>query len=151
MVTLESFRRCGRRRLTPRGFTLLELLVVVAIIGILSAIVIPRLIVGPKRAKEAVLLTNLHALREVLDQYFADKQRCAESLEILVDDGYLRKIPIDPMTGSADWTTEPCEGEDADLGALTGGLDGFGGGPGIWDVHSSHGGTGLNGSNFSDW
>ena len=134
-----------------RGFTLLELLVVVAIIGILSAMVIPRLIVGPKRAKEAVLLTNLHTLRSVLDQYYADKQRCAESLEILVDDGYLRRLPVDPMTGAADWTTEACEGEDADLSALTSELGGFGGGPGIWDVRSSHGGTGMNGSNFSDW
>lgn len=148
MVSLRSSRRS---RETALGFTLLELLVVVAIIGILAAVVIPRLTVGPKRAKEAVLLTNLHTLREVLDQYYADKQRCAESLEILVDEGYLRDVPIDPMTGSPDWTTEPCEGEDAELSALTGELDGFGGGPGIWDVSSSHSGTALNGSNFSDW
>jgi general secretion pathway protein G len=147
-MVMQRFRS---RRPGPAGFTLLELLVVVAIIGILAAVVIPRLVVGPKRAKEAVLLTNLHALREVLDQYYADKQRCAESLEVLVEEGYLRKIPIDPMTGSADWTTEPCEGEDADLSALTGELDGFGGGPGIWDVHSSHDGTGLNGTSFADW
>ncbi len=151
MVTLRNSLRCRRCSRAWGGFTLLELLVVVAIIGILSAIALPRLVVGPKRAKEAVLLTNLHTLREVLDQYYADKQRCAESLEILVNDGYLRGLPIDPMTGYADWTTEPCEGDDADLSALTGGLDGFGSGPGIWDVHSSHGGTGMNGSNFSDW
>ena len=134
-----------------RGFTLIELMVVVAIVGILAAIAIPRLASAPKRAKEAVLRTNLHTLRDVLDQYYADKQRCAESLEILVEDGYLRKLPVDPMTQSADWTTEPCEGEDADLTALTSELDGFSSGPGIWDVHSSHGGAGLDGSSFADW
>ena len=134
-----------------RGFTLIELMVVVAIVGILAAIAIPRLASAPKRAKEAVLRTNLHTLRDVLDQYYADKQRCAESLEILVEDGYLRKLPVDPMTQSADWTTEPCEGEDADLTALTSELDGFSSGPGIWDVHSSHGGAGLDGSSFAGW
>ncbi len=138
-------------RTKHHGFTLIELLVVVAIIGILTAIAIPRLASAPKRAKEAVLRTNLHTLRDVLDQYYADKQRCAESLQILVDEGYLRMLPVDPMTKSADWTTDPCEGEDADLTALTSGLDGFSSGPGIWDVHSSHGGTSLDGSSFADW
>ena len=132
----------GRSRVA--GFTLLELLVVVAVIGILTVIVLPQLRPVPQRAREAVLRTNLHTIRDVLDQYFADKQRCADSLQTLVDDGYLRGIPIDPFTGSTDtWVVEYCEGEDAALGALQGLEDSFGG-PGIWDIHSGA-------AEYSDW
>jgi general secretion pathway protein G len=138
-----------------RGFTLIELLIVVALIGILATIALPVLKDAPKKAKEAVLRSNLHTLRDVLDQYYADKQRCAASLDTLVEEGYLRKIPEDPMTGSdATWVTEPCQGEDADLTALQGSEDDFQGslgGPGIWDVHSGSGNSGLAGTPYSEW
>ena len=143
-----------RRSQRQAGFTLIELLVVVALIGILTSIAAMSLRTAPIKAKEAVLKTNLHSLRDVLDQFYADKQRCADSLETLVDEGYLRHIPIDPMTGSsASWELEYCEGDDAGLGYLqeefgTGG--GFGG-PGIWDVHSGSGATALDGSIYSEW
>lgn len=146
-------RRKGRRG--GGGFTLIELLIVVALIGILATIALPSFRNSPRRAKEAVLRTNLHTIRQVLDQYYADKQRCAESLDALVDEGYLRTIPADPMTGSSTtWVVEPCEGEDADLSALqaageegTGGL----GGPGIWDVKSASGESSLDGTPYSEW
>jgi general secretion pathway protein G len=145
----------GTAARASRGFTLIELLIVVALIGILATIALPVLKDGPKKAKEAVLRTNLHAIRDVLDQYYADKQRCAASLETLVDEGYLRQIPEDPMTGSnTTWVTEPCEGEDADLTALQAQGDDFQGtlgGPGIWDVHSGAGGSGLAGTPYSEW
>ena len=149
--------RCGHRAAgrASRGFTLIELLIVVALIGILATIALPVLKDAPKKAKEAVLRTNLHAIRDVLDQYYADKQRCAPSLEALVDEGYLRRIPDDPMTGSnATWVTEPCQGEDADLSALQQSGDDFQGtlgGPGIWDVHSGSGNSGLAGIPYSEW
>lgn len=143
------------RRMGARGFTLLEMLVVVALIGILAGIAAVSLKNQPKKAKEAVLRTNLHTIRDVLDQYYADKQRCAESLQALVDEGYLRQIPLDPMTGSRDtWQTEPCEGEDAGLGYLQqefGDTGGFGAGPGIWDIHSGSEDTALNGTTYSEW
>ena len=89
------------RRKNERGFTLLELMIVVAILGILTAVAIPRFQQAPQKAKEAVLKTNLHTMREAFDQYFADKAAYPESLETLVEEGYLREVPIDPLTGSS--------------------------------------------------
>ena len=125
-----------------RGFTLIELLVVVAIIGILAGIASVQLRQTPQKAKEAVLKEDLYVLRDVIDQYFADKGKYPESLETLVEEGYIRKLPIDPMTGSdQSWVVEFAESSDEDPE----------GGGGVIDVHSGASGAALDGSSYSEW
>ncbi len=126
-----------------RGFTLLELLIVVALIGIVSTLVIPTFRQTPKKAREAVLKEDLYTLRDVIDQYFSDKGKYPESLQSLVDDGYLRKIPVDPFTGSSDtWQVETAPGGEEDTEE---------GGGGVYDVHSGSPEQGLDGSSYSEW
>ena len=133
-------RRCGAP--AAAGFTLLELIIVVAIIGILAAIAMPALIHVPDKAKEAVLRTDLHTFRDVLDQYYADKGKYPESLQTLVSESYLRAIPKDPFTNSPDsWQTEMADPEPGSTSAATG----------IYDVKSGHDGTALDGSRYADW
>lgn len=138
-------------RRTPReaGFTLLELIIVVAIIGILATIVLPMLRDKPIRAKEAVLKTNLMRIRDVIDQHYADKGKYPASLEALVESGYLRTVPIDPITGRTDtWVlvfeevdeeAPPPESEEGE------------GGPGVIDVRSGSERTSLGGTPYSEW
>ncbi len=85
-----------------KGFTLVELLVVMAILGILVAIAVPQLQKAPIRAKEAALREDLFTFRSCLDQFYADKGHYPDSLQTLVTEKYFRKIPIDPFTHSAD-------------------------------------------------
>lgn len=92
-----------RRRGGQQGFTLLELIIVIAVIGVLAAIAMPNLTQTPRRAKEAVLRTNLNTLRQVIDQYYGDKGFYPADLESLVEDGYLRDIPFDPILGEKEW------------------------------------------------
>jgi general secretion pathway protein G len=90
----------------PKGFTLIELLVVMAILGILVAIAVPQLQKAPIRAKEAALREDLFTFRSCLDQFYADKGHYPDTLQTLVTEKYIRKIPIDPFTHSADsWQT----------------------------------------------
>jgi general secretion pathway protein G len=125
-----------------RGFTLIELLIVIAIIGIIAGMAVAQLRTAPQRAREAVLKEDLYAIRDVIDQYFADKGKYPESLDALVEEGYLRRIPVDPITESdGTWQTVQAEASDEDT-------EGAGG---IIDVKSGADGTALDGTRYSDW
>ena len=138
-----------------QGFTLLEMIIVVAIIGILAAIAMPKLKDMPMRANEVVLKNNLRAIRDVLDQYYGDKGHYPDSLETLVKDGYLRAIPMDPITKRNDTWVVVREESDADHpppdNSAEGGDTGDNNTPGIIDVHSGSTKTSFAGTPYSEW
>jgi general secretion pathway protein G len=117
------------------------------IIGILAAIAVPALRDSPRRAMEATLRADLFTFRSVIDQYKGDKGNYPPDLETLVKDGYMRKIPLDPMTKAADWvlSTEEEASEPDDLNQTEPPV------PGIIDVHSASKEKALDGTNYSDW
>ncbi len=144
--------RAGGRPVLPpgralgRGFTLIELIIVVAIIGILATIAVPAMRTAPQRAREAALKEDLYTLRSCLDQFHADRGRFPSSLEELVSMGYLRAIPVDPMTRSAEtWVVEYEEiTEEQDERQREAG-------PGIIDVRSGSQDVALDGTRYADW
>jgi len=129
-----------RRRM--RGFTIIELMVVLTIIGILSSVAVNLHRKAIIKAKESVLKENLFQIRDALEQYYADKGKYPPDLETLVDDGYMRKIPVDPITKSTDtWELiyeEPVQ-DDPDYET------------GVYDVRSGSGATALDGSLYNEW
>ncbi len=120
---------------------------VVAIIGILATIAIPAMRTAPERARESALKEDLFTMRSCLDQFHADRGRYPSSLDELVSMGYLRSVPVDPITASKDtWvpvveqvTPEQQDERDQQAGA------------GIIDVHSGSDQTALDGTKYADW
>ncbi len=125
-----------------RGFTLIELLVVISMISILAAMGVVQYRNSVQRTRETTLRHDLFEMRDVIDQSYADKGKYPSSLDALVSDGYMRKIPVDPVTNSTDsWQTVPAEADPANPSAE----------PGIYDVKSGASGTALDGSSYSEW
>jgi general secretion pathway protein G len=133
-------RARARRFVDEEGFTLIELIVVVTIVGILLGIALPNYRAAILQAKEAVLKEDLFRFRDSIDQYQADKGKYPASLDALVTDGYLRGIPKDPITGAKDWVEVPAEPEPGATDS-----------PGVYDVHSAADGAAADGSPYSEW
>ena len=124
------------------GFTLLELMVVMAVMLVLAAIAVPSYLASIKKAKEAVLKEDLHTMRVAIDSYTADKAKAPQSLDDLVQSGYLKAIPKDPITSRTDtWIT----GQSGSLTTIDETE------PGIDDVHSGAQENSTEGTNYSAW
>ncbi len=131
-------------RTKDKGFTLIEMIVVFTLIGILVGLALPQYQSSVKKARESVLKTTLFDLRKLIDQYYTDKGKYPASLQALVDENYLRKIPVDPITGKADTWVEVQEqplADEIEPGQVFG----------IVDVHSGAEGKGLDGTPFNTW
>ena len=136
---IRSGNRTTRRQF---GFTLIELMIVMAIVSILVAIAVPIYQKAIIRAKESVLRNNLFTLRTMIDEFTVDKQHAPQTLDELVSEGYLRQIPVDPIAGSnQSWKIimedTPASGDNQP--------------PGIFDVRSGAEGNSLDGSPYSEW
>ena len=136
-----KFRRGSADLSKEHGFTLIELMIVISIMLILMAIALPMYNQSILRAREAVLRQDLFTLRQVIDQYTLDKQKAPQALDDILQAGYLKRIPADPMTGQPNWEVvqedvlESAEQQE----------------PGISDVHSASNATASDGTAYSTW
>jgi general secretion pathway protein G len=129
----------NRTSVIERGFTFMELLIVMVIIAIMAAVAIPRYLEHLKRAKEVVLQQNLWTMRRAIDYYTTDKEKAPTSLQDLVSAGYLREIPKDPVCPECQWTEIPAQSDDPNSVG------------GIGDVKSAAQGTDAVGKAYSEY
>ena len=124
------------------GFTLIELMVVAAILIVLASLGLVQYRNSVTRARESVLKEDLFRMRDAIDQYYADKMQYPATLEALVTDGYMRKVPDDPFTMSAStWQTVPSEPDPNNPNSA----------PGIYDVKSGSEATALDNTKYAEW
>lgn len=124
-----------------KGFTLIELMFVIAIIALLVSVALPRYQYAQRKAREAVLKENLFILRQTIDQYFSDKGYYPGGIDVLVEENYLRRYPLDPITNSQEWDEIPADSE-ASLDSTQP--------AGIWDVKTYASGETVEGIAYSD-
>ena len=135
-------RRALSERSESKGFTLIEVLIVVTLVVILASVGMATYTNSTQRAREAVLKEDLFRMRDAIDQYYADKNKYPSSLQDLVSEKYLREIPKDPFTDSTDtWQEIPAEPDPNNPASE----------PGVYDVKSGSEGTSLDGQKYSDW
>jgi len=138
----ETTSRTRQSQTRQSGFTLIELLIVMAIIATLAAIAIPSYINTVRHAREAVLREDLHTMRSAIDSYTVDKEKAPQSLDDLVQSGYLKAIPVDPMTGSSDTWMPDSSDTLMDIDETAGGIN---------NVHSGSQGLATDGSSYNTW
>jgi general secretion pathway protein G len=126
-----------------RGFTMIEMLVVMTLVVLLAGLAMTQYRSAVTRSEEAVLKENLFRLRDAMDQFYADKNKWPADLAELVSEGYIREVPTDPMTKSKDtWQTKQAEPDGNNPAASAGGID---------DVHSGSDRVALDGTRYSEW
>ncbi len=128
--------------MNERGFSLLELIVVLTLVGLLVGIALPMYKDATQRAREAALKQDLQRMREAIEEYYTDRAQYPQALEDVVTAGYLRALPVDPITESAGtWVTEYAPWEMLEEGQPSG----------VWNVRSGAEGEGLSGTPYAEW
>jgi general secretion pathway protein G len=125
-----------------RGFTLVELMIVMTVVTVLISLAVPMYQKSIVRAKESVLRSNLFTIRTLIDEYTFDKQKAPQALEELVREGYLRQVPLDPVTGSNQTWKVIMEDATSSVNQTE---------PGIFDIRSGSDQTSLEGTPYSEW